>query len=365
MEYNTNDEYLIESFTLTDSEASRLADLIQHAFQNMDSALKHGGTIQFDEETFKFMFCSPYNPYKDLFIRAIYKPTGETVGFMGSIPRKVKVKDKIYNCFIPSWQAVHWNHKRKGIAREIVIKMIEEGKKRNVDAAFALFEPEEHGINSAKSATQKINFPMVNIYKTNKFIIRVLDIKRTAGVIKLKWFEKLFLGAIQGVQKINNPNIRDYRKEDAEQIYDLMLDLNKRNDVAILHEKNDFEWYLNQPGINCVVHTDNAGKINGLMLAWKFHLSGFGNSTTFGWLDIIHLYKLTTKEAADLSKYLIRRSFERGWAGIQSPYIPYYNPEPLKKSRFVFFPKKLILSFFLNTNITFPEKLDSLFFDWR
>ncbi len=365
MENNTTNEYLIESFTLTDSEASRFADLIQHAFLSMESAVKSGGTIQFDEETFRFMFCSPFNPYKDLFIRAIHKPTGETVGFMGSIPRKVKVKDKIYNCIIPSWEAVHWNHKRKGIAREMVIKMIETGKQKNVDAAYAMFEPEEHGINSAKSATKKINFPMVDIYKTNKFIIRVFDIKKTSEVIKLKWFEKIYLGSLQKIKKNKNPRIRNYRKEDAEQIYFLMLDLNKKNDIAIIHDKSDFEWYLNQPGINCVVHTDDSGKIDGLMLAWKFHLSGFGKSTPFGWLDIIHNYNLSFNEAVDLSNYLCQSAKERGWSGIQSPYIPYFKPEPLKKAKFVFFPKKLVLSFFLNTNIIFPEKLDTLFFDWR
>ena len=363
-----SEEYIIESFTLTDAEASRLADIIKTAFLNMDSTAKHGGTIMFDEDTFKFMFCSPYFK-KDLFIRAIHKATGDTVGFMGSIPRILKINDKIFNCFIPSWEAVHWKHQRKGIAKNMVTKMIATGIPMGVDAAYAMFEPEEHGINSAKASAESLNLTqyMIEAYKINKFIIRVLDIKRTSSVIKFKFYEKIFLGLLQGVKKVNNPRVRNFKPADGERLFELMKDFVEKNEISVIHEHDDFIWYINHSVINCVVHTDENDIPDGFIIAWKFNLSGFGNSTPFGWLDIVHTHRLSIKEAADLSKHMSWRTKEIGWAGLQTPYIPYFNPKPLKKAKFIFFPKKLILTFFPSplSSIVIPKKIKSLYSDWR
>ncbi|MHA1400870.1 MAG: hypothetical protein ACTSQE_11040 [Candidatus Heimdallarchaeaceae archaeon] len=95
------------------------------------------------------------------------------------------------------------------------------------------------------------------------------------------------------------------------------------------------------------------------------NLAGFGNAIPFGWLDIVHIYNLNNKESRDLSVFFTSISKAKGWKGIQTPYIPYFRSKPLKKANFIFFPKKLSLDMLLLKDVPVPEKVESIYFDWR
>lgn len=355
-------DYTVETFTLDDSQYEKISELIRATF--IENSPDEGGTILFDEETFNIMFGSPVMP-RDLFVRVIYKPTGQIVGFAGGIPRDLSYDGKIYKFAIPAWGTVHPAHQRKGLGVMMGTKIFELGKELGFDGGIPLFEPEAHGIDTARAVARKFGVTMKEIIKIRKFIIRVFNVRRVAKVIKLKWFEKLGLFLMQGLKKTSNPRVRKYKQEDGERLFELMKDHSEYNQLSLVREHDDFIWYLNQPAVNCVVHEGEDGLIDGFVVAWKFFLAGFGNSLPFGWLDLIHTYRLDEKEASDLFKYMCVVSKDLGWGGLQCPFIPYFNPKPLKKAKFVFFSKDLILGLYNLTNIPFPDKVESFYFDWR
>ncbi len=132
---------------------------------------------------------------------------------------------------------------------------------------------------------------------------------------------------------------------------------------------NDYlKWvcgFANANGGKIYIGKDDNGKVKGFMLAWEFILAGMGNRLPFGWLDMVHIHRLTTKEAGDLANYLCQTSEEHGWYGLQTPYIPYFDMKPLKDAKFFFFDKKINLDFFNMNNVPIPEKVETVYFDWR
>ena len=223
----------------------------------------------------------------------------------------------------------------------------------------------KHGIDTALSVAKEKKLQVFRPFETKKFIIRVFDSEKVASVVKLKFYEKLFFKLKEKNKKIkNSANLRQFRKEDIPILFNLLVDLTKDYEVSIEPNLEDFKWVLEQPVANCVIY-EKGEEIKGFMLAWEFQLTGFGNAIPFGWIDIIHIKNLSTSEATDLSLYLSETSNAKGWFGLQSPYIPYYNSKPLQKANFVFFPKKLSFDIILLSKVKIPGKFKAVYFDWR
>ena len=137
MKENNSDElYRIEQFSLDEENFDTLAELITGAFLNDEAAQKEGTSIVFDKETFTRMFGSPFTE-KDIFVRAIYIPTNELVGFIGCIPRKLKINDRIYKCAVPAWAATHQDHQRRGLALQMGKKIYEILLKKDYEIGFS------------------------------------------------------------------------------------------------------------------------------------------------------------------------------------------------------------------------------------
>jgi len=366
MKENSDELYRIEQFSLDEEHFDTLAELITKAFLNDEAAQKEGTSIVFDKETFTRMFGSPFTE-KDIFVRAIYIPTNELVGFIGCIPRKIKINDRIYKCAVPAWAATHQDHQRRGLALQMGKKIYEILLKKDYEIGFSLFEPKQKGINTGESVARNIDalFPLQRLLTIKKFLGRIFDAKLLAKVMKLKGYEKLGIALFEKLQKVNNPRVRKFEISDAERLFELMDDHVQRNQMSLVREHDDFIWYLKQPSVNCVVHEDENGIVDGFILAWKFSFAGFGNIIPFGWLDLIHTYRLNLKEATDLCKYLAITSKDMGWAGLQTPLIPYFDTKPFKKSKFLFFSQTLTMDVFRIKEIPFPEPLESFYFDWR
>jgi hypothetical protein len=357
-------EYSIEQFRLDDSNIKEYSKLITSAFLADAAAQVDGASIVFSEQTFRTIFGGP-SIDRDFFIKIIHKPTNDLVGFFGLIPRNLSIKQKVYKAAIPSWISVRSDHQRKGLAKMMGKKMLEMGLNSGYDLGFALFEPEQRGIDTAEAVARESNVPMKRAFFLSKYIIRVFDADVTASVVKVKRYEKLVFRLLQGVKKPKNPKVREFRKEDINQLFELMSDFPERNDISIVPDYDDFEWMLKNPNVVCAVHTNNSGKIDGFIFAWEFILAGFGNQTPFGWLDAVHIHRLKSKDAKDLVHFFAYIAKKRGWSGIQSPYIPYFDSKPLKKAKFIFFPKKLSLDLFNIKNIDLPEVLESVYVEWR
>ncbi|RLI63923.1 MAG: hypothetical protein DRO88_08660 [Promethearchaeia archaeon] len=358
------EDYKIERFTVTPVDFPVLAELIAESFLNEEITEEMGGTIQFDEQTFNIMFGSPIIS-RDFFVRAIYKPTNEVVGFLGAIPRRLNMKGKIFNYVVPSWAAVHHKHRRKGLAFQMGVKLREIGIEKNVDGGFSIHEPEQHGIDTSMAVARETDLPIVKFALIRQFIVRCFDVKRISNVVRLKWFEKLAFWLFQGVPRKKCPYVRPYHPNDGELMFQMMQDHIERNEVSLVRDHDDFLWYLNQPGVNCVVYEKPKGVIKGFILAWKMNLAGFGKSIPFGWLDLVHIYRLNTKEAKDLAEYLCITSKERGWAGLQTPYIPYFESKPFKKAKFIFYAKKMSIDLFNLKKLEIPSNVSHFYFDWR
>ncbi|WP_371803721.1 hypothetical protein [Candidatus Lokiarchaeum ossiferum] len=370
IEGNQGQEYKIEQFTLHDSDYKEISDLITTAFLNDEMAKKEGGVLIFNEETFRRIFGSPYLP-KDLFVRAIHIPTNEVIGFIGCIPRTVHYQNSLFECAIPAWAAVHWKHQRKGISVEMgkeVRKMLIE---KGYNIAFSFHEPEQHGKDLSAAVSRETDLiPLKRLANINHFLIRIFDIQKVKKVFKLKRYEQWGLKILSPPKIKYKPNsqIRRYEPEDGPILFELMSDHLEQNEMAIVHEEKDFLWYLNQPGVNCVVHENAHGDVDGFLLAWEFLFAGYGESVPFGWLDLVHTYRLKQADATDLAKFLAIQSKKMGWAGIQMPYIKYFDAIPFKKAKFILFPKKIYIDAFYQENhstLPLPEKLNTFYFDWR
>jgi hypothetical protein len=183
--------------------------------------------------------------------------------------------------------------------------------------------------------------------------------------MKLAKIEKFALRLLQKVPKVNNGRIRKGIPDDFERIYELLEDHKERNELSVVRDKEDFLWYLQQPGVNVVVCENTLGIVDGFIIAWKFQLAGFGNVVDFGWMDAVHIHRLPLKDAKDLCKFLSLMAVEMGWSGLQSPYIPYFDPKPFKRAKFIFYPKKMMISSLRYKTLPIPKKVKSFYFDWR
>lgn len=357
-----SDEYSIEQFSLDESGYDELARLIETAF--VEDATEQGGTIAFSGSTFSLMFGSPAMP-KDLFVRAVHRPSGTVVGFLGGIPRDVSYRGRTYRLGVPAWAAVHHAHQRRQLSQRMGIKLLEIARDRGFDGGFAFFEPEAHGIDMAHSVAREAGLTMREIARIRRFLIRVFDVDAGASVVKLRWFERLGLGALAGTPRPKSGRVRRYFPDDAERLFELGADHLEHNELAVVRDHDDFMYYLAHPDVLAVVHEDGSGRADGFMVAWKMRLAGFGGWVPFGWLDLIHTYRLSRAEARDLSRLLCLEAKAAGWVGLQMPFIPYFDPRPLRRARFVFFPKELVVSLFDFSGLPIVGGVQSFYFDWR
>ena len=361
---NEVEEYIIEQFTIEKDKFNEFSKLITEAFLSDETALSEGASIAFTEDTFNIVYGAPSYD-KELFIRAIHKPSGKMVGFLGGIPRNLSINGEIYRFAIPSWLSVHSKHQKKGLAKSMGVKLLEIGYTKGFDGGFSLHEPEQHGIDVSKSVSKEMNLPLKRVVTLTKFVIKSFDVDKISEVVKLRWYEKLIFKFYQNFKVIKNDKIRQYRDSDIPHMFEIIEEQVERNQISIVPEYDDFEWLVKNPKVNCVVHEDDNGKVKGFMLAWEFFLAGMGNRQLFGWLDMVHIHRLSLKEAGNLANFLCQMSKERGWNGLQTPYIPYFDMKPLKKAHFFFFGKKINLDVFNMNNVPLPEKVDSFYFDWR
>ncbi|TFG18989.1 MAG: GNAT family N-acetyltransferase [Promethearchaeota archaeon] len=359
---NLDNEYLIERFDFNLEDIYKYLEIVRTAFFHH----KHddGGTILFDEQTFGIMFGSPYQR-RDLFVKATHKKTGQIVGFVGAIPRNLHYNGKVYKFGVPAWLSVHPEHQKKGLARAMGYKILEYGAEQGYDGAFVEFDLEDHGIDAWESIFREKHYEIHELMKMKQFIVRVFDVEKLSTAMKLAKMEKFALKFLQKIPKVNNARIRKGTPEDHERIFELLQDHMQRNELSVVREKNDFLWYLEQPGVLTVVHEDDSGIVDGFLIAWKFQLAGFGNIIDFGWMDGVHIHRLTTKDARDLCKFFSRVAYEAGWVGIQSPYLPYFDSKPFKKAKFIFYPKIMQITLLRYKPTPIPKKVKSFYFDWR
>lgn len=364
MNSNTHSDYKIEQFSLHKEDLEEFAKILTDTFLSDPAALEEGAVITFTKESFDLFFNTPITD-PSLFIRVIHKPSNKIVGFIGNFTRKISIKGKVYNFVNPGWISVLPSHRRKGLATLMGRKFLELIKEEGYDGGFAVFEPEQHGKDIARIVTDENEMEQRTIFYTKKFIVRAFCEKKLAEVVKLRWFEILAFRIMKGVKQIKNPSIRLSEEKDTEQIYNLLLEHVDRNDIAVVHDKDYIKMLVNHHLFLCAVHEDENGAIDGLIGAWEFLLSGFGKSHPFGWLDMVHTHKLSLEDATDMCRFFCHSAKERGWAGIQTPYFPYFDPKPLKKAKFIFYGKKLFLDIAKLKDIEIPDKIETVFFDWR
>lgn len=357
-----DDDYTIEQFTLEASGYAELARLIQTAF--VSSATEQGGTIAFTESTFRLVFGSPAMP-KDLFVRAIHRPSGEMVGFLGGIPRSVSCGGRLYRLGVPAWAAVRHDHQRQALAQRMGMKLLSIAREQGLDGAFAFLEPEAHGIDMARSVARQAGFRMREISRIQRFLIRVFDVAAAERVVRLRWFERLGLRILESTPAPRRSRVRRSGPDDAKRMHELLADHVGRNQLAAVRDAEDFAWYLANPDVLAVVHEDERGSIDGYVVAWKMQLAGFGQSLPFGWLDLVHTHRLSWRDAVDLVRLLCCEAKAAGWVGLQTPFIPYFDPRPFFRARFVAYPKELVVSLLDFGEVDIPDHVESFYLDWR
>ncbi len=357
-------KYIIEQFTLEDKDFDEFSKLITSAFLEDGAAQAEGASVVFNADTFRMIYGAPSGD-RNLFVRAIHKESNEVVGFLGAIPRELKVFDKKYKFVIPSWLCVHSDHQRNGLATALGEKIYSVCLDANYVGAFSIFEPEQYGKDISRIVVKKENLIIKRVTSMKKFVIRVLDAKKLAKVVKVKWYEEQAFKFIQGVPKVRSKYVRNHKKSDSDRLFELLMEHVQKNELSIVPKKEDFEWVLEQPGVICAVHTNQEDIAKGFILAWEFNLAGFGHHFPCGWLDIVHIHGLSNREAKNLAHFASFSAKKRGWIALQTPYIPYFDPTPLKKAKFIFYPKTLHLDMMLLEEVDIPDNIESFYFDWR
>ncbi len=358
----SHNHYRIEQFTFSKSQIPELSSLIADAF--VDHGRNEGGTIAFDEDTFRLKFDSPIRD-SNVYIRAVHEPTSEIVGFLGGVVRHTYIEGEKHKIGAPAWIAVRPDHQRKGIAKQMGIELMKAGLELGYHGGLGTFEPEAHGIDTAMSIARDYNLVSKELVRINNFVIRVYDAYAAARAVRLKSYEKWGLRLIQGIRKVDNPQVREFEETDAARVYELTNDFIERNQIAFVREKDEFMWFLKQKPVNCVVHEDSTGEVDGFLIAWEHLLGGIGEFIPAGWLSHVHTHRLEKSEAINLVRYLDLKSHERGWLGIQSPYIPYFDAEPFKKSRYQFYKKQLLITLFATRDVDMPDQISSIYYDYE
>ena len=359
-----DENYIVERFTLEDKDIPTLAKLLTGAFQEDEAAKEEGAVADLRDENFKLIFGAP-SVDKEIFVRARYKPTNEIVGFLGSILKSLSIDGKIYKVSLPAWLSVHHKHRRKGLGKALGTKLLEVVKERGYDGGIYFHDATQHGLETSSAVARDAGLPMVEIMMMKRFIVRGYDVDEAAKAIKVGPLMKAGFKLFERIGKVKGNNIRLYKPEDIDRVHKLSVELAERNQFSMVQVYEDLKWKLADPQVICVVCEDENGKVKGFINAWEFLLSGFGNNVLFGWLDTIHIDHLTKQEAKDLANFLGHEATKRGWKGLQSPYIPYFNSKPLKRANFLFFPKKVGLYLLNITGIPIPKKIDSVYIEWR
>lgn len=351
--------YELEHFVLKSGDFSSCAELISEAFYQ--SYKNEAGTIAFTPETFEIMFGSPIIK-PDLFLRVRHLESGNIVGFLGAIPRTLNFPDgNKYEYAIVAWLSVKKDHQRRGLATCMGFKLLEIGMELNYDGAYFLFEPEHHG----KTTTKRVlGDDLKHVYTIKKVIARILDAEEISKTIKLKWYAKLYLKYRSRLKKCQTDDVRTLEHGDIPKLYELTKDFEKKNDISIVRKWKDFEWYMKLPYIITVVHDGKDGSPDGFISAWPFKMQGLGSTCNMGWIDIVHTYNLDRTAASNLTAKLCLVADEKGWAGLQTPFIPYYSAKPFLKSRFIMYPKNFEIMMLSLSGHEIP-KVNSLYLDWR
>ncbi len=112
-----DDDYIVEQFTITPADIPLISELVKNAFRDPT------GAVGFNEDTFNIMFGSPYAE-PDLFVRAIYKPTNQLVGFTGGLLRSIQYQGKVYKFGVGTWASVTCPASTKGFRRANGIKIM-------------------------------------------------------------------------------------------------------------------------------------------------------------------------------------------------------------------------------------------------
>jgi len=358
------EDYIVEQFTLKDSEIPGLVKLLTSAFKEDEAAEEEGASIELLEDNFQLIFGVP-SIDKEMFVRARHKETNEIVGFLGSIKQKLSIEDKIYTTSLPCWLSVHRMHRRKGLGKAMGRKMLEMILEGGYDAAVTFHDTSQKGLETSKAVSRDSGKPLELLTFIKRFIIRPLHVEDASKVIKLSWIVKAFVKTKQGVGKIKSSRVRLFKPEDIDQISELTAGLSKRTQIALVQDCKDIRWKLSNPRVLCVVHENEQGQVDGFINGWEFLMAGFGKAVKFGWMDTVHTYNLPQKEVISLANLFSSEARKRGWKGIQSPFIPYYDAKPFRKANFILFPKKIGMYIFNLSNISLPEKVESIYFEWR
>ncbi|MCA9520298.1 MAG: hypothetical protein KC609_04975 [Myxococcales bacterium] len=359
-EVPSDSEYRIEPFSLTPERFSDVSELISTAFIEDNP---NGGTIAFDATQINLLFGSPYLP-RDLFVRAVHIPSGETVGFLGGLTRQLAYAGRTYRCGVPGFLAVHWKHQRRGLAVKMGLELLNVSKALDFDVAIAFFEPGAHGITMARSVARKAGLTMREIARIPRFLVRVIDPDRAVQAAKVKFYEEWVFRALKRIPKRRSESVRPFVSDDIEALFALMGDHVKHNQLALVRDRDDFGWFLEQPGIQCVVH-ERDGAIDGFIVAWTMDLAGPKARVPFGWIDLVHTYRLDSRATRDLCHELCRGGVAMGWAGLQSPKMPYFAELPFYRARFLPFPKPLIVTLFDFCGADFPQTVERYYLDFR
>lgn len=353
-------EYRVEPFTLTPERFGEVSELISTAFiqDNPD-----GGTVAFDERQVNLLFGSPYLP-RDLFVRAVHVPSGDTVGFLGGLTRELSFRGTTYRCGVPGFLAVHWQHQRRGLAAKMGLELLQVSKALDFDVAIAFFEQHANGITTARSVARKAGLQMREIARIPRFLVRILDPDRAVQAAKVKFYEEWAFRALKGRPASNDPAVRRFRSTDLEQMFELMADHVRHNELSLVREQRDFAWFFEQPGVECVVH-ERDGRIDGFVVAFIMDLAGPQARVPFGWVDLVHSYRLDSAATRNLLHQLAHQAVEAGWAGLQTPKMPYFAELPFYRARFLPYPKPLIVSLFDFCGAGFPERVERYYLDFR
>ncbi len=236
-------DYTVERFSLANADIGEISSLISATFEH--HGLEQGGSIAFDEVTFRLIFGSPHAD-AELFVRAVHLPSGKLVGFLGGIPRTLSVTGKVRRFAVPAWASVHWEHQRQGLALAMGRELLRAARERGYDGGIAMFEPEAHGIDTARAVMREASLELSELCVVKRFLIRVLECPRSGA------------RSAPEPRRANRPpraptrsvspklSARRARPEDHERLLELTRDHESRNDIAVVRERDDFLWYLSQ-----------------------------------------------------------------------------------------------------------------------
>ena len=295
------------------------------------------GIWRYDRNVLDLIFKSPRQE-SDFYWIVKLKQTHKIVGFALVILWEVMIHNKgpysiLYGTFITTDTALQ----KQGIGTAISKEVVEAYNRHKFIGS--IFNVEETSV-ALKTISKERWKRMITIRSSDIAYIRPLNLQKKGKLMDMKWYEKIGAKLIQGAKKSTDPNIRPVRLQDIEAITLLLNSYSNTVDIARIWKEGELKTYITSPMYRGKVYLIES-KVKAVISAMVYSLYSKGVIVKIAVIENSHYGHIGSKVQKELIKSLLYDLKMEGIAAAIDFGVGYRDLTPLKKNRFLSYPRKM------------------------